>query len=176
MKLLYVTRRIRVLKYIMFKILVMMKQHSIRHCLHLYFNFRVWLWTRSATVAGVLPGTEQGAVLLLSETPLISASTSVCFAHINSVRLRTSLFFFKATIYGTTMEYLLEIKIAALVGLLCLTLLFGFIPARVKWFRDTNGTGLYTNLSICFFIKMNIAIFCCYSFLYGCLLPTDILE
>lgn len=44
------------------------------------------------------------------------------------------------------MEYLLQIKIAALVGLLCLTLLFGFIPARVKWFRDTDGTGLYTLL------------------------------
>uniref|UniRef100_H3DR70 Solute carrier family 39 member 1 n=1 Tax=Tetraodon nigroviridis TaxID=99883 RepID=H3DR70_TETNG len=38
------------------------------------------------------------------------------------------------------MEYLLQVKIAALVGLLCLTLLFGFIPARIKWFRDTNGT------------------------------------
>ncbi|XP_070686980.1 zinc transporter ZIP1 [Pempheris klunzingeri] len=38
------------------------------------------------------------------------------------------------------MEYLLQVKIGALVGLLLLTLLFGFIPARVKWFRDTNGT------------------------------------
>lgn len=42
------------------------------------------------------------------------------------------------------MEYLLQVKIAALVGLLFLTLVFGFIPARVKWFRDTDGTGLYT--------------------------------
>ncbi|XP_054471019.1 zinc transporter ZIP1 [Anoplopoma fimbria] len=38
------------------------------------------------------------------------------------------------------MEYLLQVKIGALVGLLLLTLLFGFIPARIKWFRDTNGT------------------------------------
>ncbi|XP_059203511.1 zinc transporter ZIP1 [Centropristis striata] len=38
------------------------------------------------------------------------------------------------------MEYLLQVKIGALIGLLVLTLLFGFIPARVKWFRDTNGT------------------------------------
>lgn len=38
------------------------------------------------------------------------------------------------------MEYLLQVKIGALIGLLLLTLLFGFIPARVKWFRDTNGT------------------------------------
>uniref|UniRef100_A0A8C6SPI7 Zinc transporter ZIP1 n=1 Tax=Neogobius melanostomus TaxID=47308 RepID=A0A8C6SPI7_9GOBI len=38
------------------------------------------------------------------------------------------------------MEYILQVKIAALVGLLLLTLLIGFIPARVKWFRDTNGT------------------------------------
>ncbi|KAE8297533.1 Zinc transporter ZIP1 Solute carrier family 39 member 1 Zrt- and Irt-like protein 1 [Larimichthys crocea] len=38
------------------------------------------------------------------------------------------------------MEYLLQVKIGALIGLLLLTLLFGFIPARVKWFRHTNGT------------------------------------
>ncbi|KAK5874262.1 hypothetical protein PBY51_019227 [Eleginops maclovinus] len=38
------------------------------------------------------------------------------------------------------MDYLLEVKIGALVGLLLLTLLVGFIPARIKWFRDTNGT------------------------------------
>uniref|UniRef100_A0A3B3ZID5 Solute carrier family 39 member 1 n=1 Tax=Periophthalmus magnuspinnatus TaxID=409849 RepID=A0A3B3ZID5_9GOBI len=38
------------------------------------------------------------------------------------------------------MEYLLQLKIGALFGLLLLTLLVGFIPARVKWFRDTNGT------------------------------------
>lgn len=38
------------------------------------------------------------------------------------------------------MEYLLQVKIGALIGLLLLTLLFGFIPARVRWFRDTNGT------------------------------------
>ncbi|KAM3838029.1 zinc transporter ZIP1 [Diretmus argenteus] len=38
------------------------------------------------------------------------------------------------------MEYLLQVKVGALVGLLFLTLLFGFIPARVKWFRQTDGT------------------------------------
>lgn len=38
------------------------------------------------------------------------------------------------------MDYLLQVKIGALVGLLLLTLLFGFIPARVQWFRDSNGT------------------------------------
>lgn len=38
------------------------------------------------------------------------------------------------------MDYLLQVKIGALIGLLLLTLLFGFIPARVKWFRQTNGS------------------------------------
>ncbi|XP_061615747.1 zinc transporter ZIP1 [Phyllopteryx taeniolatus] len=38
------------------------------------------------------------------------------------------------------MEFLLQVKIGALVGLLLLTLFFGFIPARVTWFRNTNGT------------------------------------
>ncbi|KAL6468608.1 hypothetical protein MHYP_G00221320 [Metynnis hypsauchen] len=38
------------------------------------------------------------------------------------------------------MDYLLQVKIGALVGLLLLTLLFGFIPARMKWFRETAGT------------------------------------
>ncbi|XP_071345476.1 zinc transporter ZIP1 [Trachinotus anak] len=38
------------------------------------------------------------------------------------------------------MEYILQVKIGALVGLLLLTLLFGFIPARIKYFRHTNGT------------------------------------
>ncbi|XP_061671405.1 zinc transporter ZIP1 isoform X1 [Syngnathoides biaculeatus] len=38
------------------------------------------------------------------------------------------------------MEYLLQVKIGALFGLLLLTLIFGFIPARVTWFRNTNGT------------------------------------
>ncbi|XP_007564020.1 zinc transporter ZIP1 [Poecilia formosa] len=41
------------------------------------------------------------------------------------------------------MEYLLQVKIGALVGLLLLTLLFGFIPAKVRWFRDTNGTEVH---------------------------------
>ncbi|XP_069561772.1 zinc transporter ZIP1 [Brachyistius frenatus] len=38
------------------------------------------------------------------------------------------------------MEYLLQVKICALLGLWLLTLLCGFIPAGVKWFRRTNGT------------------------------------
>ncbi|KAG7267244.1 hypothetical protein CRUP_037227 [Coryphaenoides rupestris] len=38
------------------------------------------------------------------------------------------------------MEYLLQVKIGALFGLLLLTLLFGLIPARVKWFRISNST------------------------------------
>ncbi|XP_073320434.1 zinc transporter ZIP1 [Pagrus major] len=38
------------------------------------------------------------------------------------------------------MDYLLQVKIGALIGLLLLTLIFGFIPARVKWFRGTTGT------------------------------------
>ncbi|KAM7405833.1 hypothetical protein PAMP_000253 [Pampus punctatissimus] len=38
------------------------------------------------------------------------------------------------------MDYLLQVKIGALVGLLVLTLFFGFIPARVKWFSQSNGT------------------------------------
>lgn len=42
------------------------------------------------------------------------------------------------------MDYLLQVKIGALFGLLFLTLFFGFIPARVRWFRDTNGTGKLT--------------------------------
>ncbi|KAL6113467.1 zinc transporter ZIP1 [Pungitius pungitius] len=38
------------------------------------------------------------------------------------------------------MDFLLQVKIGALIGLLLLTLFFGFIPARVKCFRDTHGT------------------------------------
>ncbi|XP_023669917.1 zinc transporter ZIP1 isoform X1 [Paramormyrops kingsleyae] len=38
------------------------------------------------------------------------------------------------------MEYLLQVKVGSLVGLLVLTLLFGFIPARLKWFRESSGT------------------------------------
>ncbi|XP_030579937.1 zinc transporter ZIP1 [Archocentrus centrarchus] len=41
------------------------------------------------------------------------------------------------------MEYLFQVKIGALIGLLLLTLLFGFIPARIRWFRDTNGTEVH---------------------------------
>jgi len=49
------------------------------------------------------------------------------------------------------MDYLLQVKIGALVALLLLTLFFGFIPARVKWFRDTNGTGKSKKLPTLFF-------------------------
>ncbi|CAJ1049343.1 zinc transporter ZIP1 [Xyrichtys novacula] len=38
------------------------------------------------------------------------------------------------------MDYLLAVKVGSLFGLLFLTLLFGFIPARVLWFRDSNAT------------------------------------
>nr|XP_046201106.1 zinc transporter ZIP1-like [Oncorhynchus gorbuscha] len=38
------------------------------------------------------------------------------------------------------MDYLLQVKIGALVGLLLLTVFFGFIPAWMKWFRETSGT------------------------------------
>ncbi|KAM7015012.1 zinc transporter ZIP1 [Tautogolabrus adspersus] len=38
------------------------------------------------------------------------------------------------------MDYLLGVKVGSLFGLLFLTLLFGFIPARVLWFRDTHAT------------------------------------
>ncbi|XP_036399669.1 zinc transporter ZIP1 [Megalops cyprinoides] len=41
------------------------------------------------------------------------------------------------------MEYLLQVKVGALVGLLVLTLFIGFIPARVQWFRDTSGTEIH---------------------------------
>ena len=43
------------------------------------------------------------------------------------------------------MEYLLQVKIGALVCLLLLTLFFGSIPALVKYFRHTNGTGSYVD-------------------------------
>lgn len=46
------------------------------------------------------------------------------------------------------MDYLLQVKIGALVGLLLLTLLFGFIPARVRWFRDTGTETHRTVLSL----------------------------
>ncbi|KAM4678281.1 zinc transporter ZIP1-like [Discoglossus pictus] len=35
------------------------------------------------------------------------------------------------------MEYLLQVKLGALVGLLLLTLFFGLVPSRVKYFRDS---------------------------------------
>ncbi|KAI7814421.1 zinc transporter ZIP1 [Triplophysa rosa] len=41
------------------------------------------------------------------------------------------------------MEFLLQVKVGALVGLLFLTLLFGLIPARMKWFQVTSGTEIH---------------------------------
>ncbi|NP_997748.2 zinc transporter ZIP1 [Danio rerio] len=41
------------------------------------------------------------------------------------------------------MDYLLQVRVGALVGLLLLTLFFGFIPARMKWFHVTGGTELH---------------------------------
>ncbi|XP_052007030.1 zinc transporter ZIP1 [Xyrauchen texanus] len=41
------------------------------------------------------------------------------------------------------MDYLLQVKVGALVGLLFLTLIFGLIPARMKWFRDSSGTAIH---------------------------------
>ncbi|KAI5101252.1 zinc transporter ZIP1, partial [Silurus meridionalis] len=41
------------------------------------------------------------------------------------------------------MEYLLIVKISALVGLLVLTLFFGVVPARMKFFRETSGTEIH---------------------------------
>ncbi|KPP78592.1 hypothetical protein Z043_101898 [Scleropages formosus] len=38
------------------------------------------------------------------------------------------------------MEYLLQVKVGALVSLLFLTFFFGFIPARLRWFRESSGT------------------------------------
>lgn len=46
------------------------------------------------------------------------------------------------------MDYILQVKIGALVGLLLLTLFFGFIPARMKWFRETSGTGMFNYVSL----------------------------
>lgn len=56
------------------------------------------------------------------------------------------------------MEYLLKIKILALFGVLALTLICGFFPARMKFFRETGGTGkyliyyLYTEMSSCMYL------------------------
>ncbi|KAG9352319.1 hypothetical protein JZ751_020732 [Albula glossodonta] len=62
------------------------------------------------------------------------------------------------------MEYLLQVKVGALVGLLLLTLFFGFIPARMKWFRETSGTETH---------KMVLSFISCFAggvFLAACLL------
>ncbi|XP_005939224.1 zinc transporter ZIP1 [Haplochromis burtoni] len=61
------------------------------------------------------------------------------------------------------MEYLFQVKIGALIGLLLLTLLFGFIPARIKWFRET-GTDIH---------RMVLSLISCFAggvFLAACLL------
>ncbi|TSL68170.1 Zinc transporter ZIP1 [Bagarius yarrelli] len=44
------------------------------------------------------------------------------------------------------MEYLLMVKLSALVGLLVLTLLFGFVPVRMKFFRAARGTRTHTTV------------------------------
>lgn len=62
------------------------------------------------------------------------------------------------------MDYLFQVKIGALIGLLLLTLLFGFIPARIKWFRETNGTDIH---------RMVLSLISCFAggvFLAACLL------
>ncbi|KAK2913403.1 hypothetical protein Q8A67_001802 [Cirrhinus molitorella] len=41
------------------------------------------------------------------------------------------------------MDYLLQVKVGALVGLLFLTLFFGLVPARMTWFRDSSGTATH---------------------------------
>nr|WLQ25288.1 solute carrier family 39 member 1 [Ctenopharyngodon idella] len=41
------------------------------------------------------------------------------------------------------MDYLLQVKVGALVGLLFLTLFFGLIPARMKWFQVSSGTAIH---------------------------------
>lgn len=43
----------------------------------------------------------------------------------------------------SAMDYLLQVKVGALVGLLFLTLFFGFIPARMKWFQVSSGTATH---------------------------------
>ncbi len=42
------------------------------------------------------------------------------------------------------MDYLLQVKVGALFGLLFLTMFFGFIPARMKWFKVSSGTGKWS--------------------------------
>ncbi|XP_030622007.1 zinc transporter ZIP1 [Chanos chanos] len=62
------------------------------------------------------------------------------------------------------MEYLLQVKVGALVGLLLLTLLCGFIPARLKWFRETSGTEMH---------RIMLSLISCFAggvFLAACLL------
>ncbi|KAK7912464.1 hypothetical protein WMY93_012675 [Mugilogobius chulae] len=62
------------------------------------------------------------------------------------------------------MDYLTQVKLGALFGLLLLTLLFGFIPARVRWFRDTEGTESH---------RITLSLISCFAggvFLAACLL------
>uniref|UniRef100_A0A1A8PV74 Solute carrier family 39 (Zinc transporter), member 1 n=1 Tax=Nothobranchius pienaari TaxID=704102 RepID=A0A1A8PV74_9TELE len=46
------------------------------------------------------------------------------------------------------MEYLLQVKVGVLFGLLLLTLFFGFIPAKLQWFRDIGTESHRTVLSL----------------------------
>ncbi|KAM9310916.1 zinc transporter ZIP1-like [Gastrophryne carolinensis] len=41
------------------------------------------------------------------------------------------------------MEYLLEVKLGCLFGLLILTLFFGLVPSRIRWFQAASGTELH---------------------------------
>ncbi|XP_048829375.1 zinc transporter ZIP1-like [Brienomyrus brachyistius] len=41
------------------------------------------------------------------------------------------------------MEYLLQVKLGALAGLLFFTVLFGSVPARLRWFRTASGTEIH---------------------------------
>lgn len=66
------------------------------------------------------------------------------------------------------MEYLLQVKVGALVGLLFLTLIFGLIPARMKWFRDTSGTGkpVLNPKHTCLFFNFNTVVHVLYNVAY----------
>lgn len=66
------------------------------------------------------------------------------------------------------MEYLLQVKVGALVVLLFLTLIFGLIPARMKWFRDTSGTGkpVLNPKHTCLFFNFNAVVHVLYNVAY----------
>ncbi|XP_075431615.1 zinc transporter ZIP1-like [Ascaphus truei] len=44
------------------------------------------------------------------------------------------------------MEYLLQVKVGCLFGLLFLTLFFGLVPSKVKWLRDSAGEEVHQKL------------------------------